>query len=331
MKPLLTSFLLLLTTGYAIAQPIQTAAVPATAAAPAAPATPATPAAPAAPAVQRSQPLNLIVIATNGNRTLTVGELTDELIKFDIVCVGELHDSELHHQVQLQIIKELYARDESLGMGMEMFQRPFQNVVDSYFAGQISQQEFLKQTEYQTRWGFDWALYKPIVEFAQRNGVRLAALNAPVELTHRIMQVGYAGLTAAQKQQLGPVDFAVKAHHDYWFDLIPMMHGTQKISLEQQERTYEVMAVWDDYMAQSAAAFLKDRHVNRMVILAGSGHIDGGFGIPDRAAKYASASRATIKIVLGAPNSTAIDDLGQPTDYVIYVLPPAAAPAPTAK
>jgi uncharacterized iron-regulated protein len=206
---------------------------------------------------------------------------------------------------------------------MEMFQRPFQSVVDRYFAGQISQAEFLRQTEYQTRWGFDWALYQRIVELAQRNNVPLAALNAPQELTHRIMQVGYAGLTDAEKQQLGPVDFAVKAHHDYWYDLIPAMHGTQKVSPEQQERTYQVMAVWDDYMAQSAAAFLKDRHVDRLVILAGEGHIDGGFGIPDRAARYASASRATIKIVLGEPDSDSADDLGQLTDYIIYVLPPA--------
>ena len=45
----------------------------------------------------------------------------------DLVCVGETHDSDLHHRVQLQIIKALFARDERLGVGMEMFQRPFQS------------------------------------------------------------------------------------------------------------------------------------------------------------------------------------------------------------
>ncbi len=274
-----------------------------------------------APTAVKSEPLQVTVVRTKDKQDITYGQLIDELNKVDLVFVGEQHDSVAHHRMQLQIIKSLYALDERLGVGMEMFQRPYQSVIDRYFAGEISEAEFLKQTEYDTRWGYDWQLYRPIVEFARRNQIPLAALNASKELTDRVKAVGYDNLTDAEKKQLGPVDFQVKEHRDYWMDLLSMIHGTHKATPEQKERSYEVMAIWDDYMAQSAANFHKDRQLQRMVILAGAGHIEGGFGIPDRAAKYAGATRATVRIFIGSPK----DDEPEaylPTDYVIYVTPP---------
>lgn len=274
-----------------------------------------------APAAVKSEPLQVTVVKTKDGKELTYGQLIDELNKVDLVAVGEQHDSVVHHQMQLQIIKSLYALDERLGVGMEMFQRPYQDVIDRYFAGEISEAEFLKQTEYDSRWGYDWQLYRAIVVFAKRNEIPLAALNAPKELSDRVKAVGYDNLTDDERKQLGPIDFNVKEHREFWMELLSMIHGTHKATPEQKERSYQVMAIWDDYMGRSAADFLKDRQLQRMVILAGSGHIEGGFGIPDRAAKYAGASRATVRIFIGSADQ---DDLDQylPTDYVIYVTPP---------
>lgn len=274
-----------------------------------------------APAAVKSVPLQVTVVKTKDGRELTYGQLIDELNKVDLIAVGEQHDSVVHHQMQLQIIKSLYALDERLGVGMEMFQRPYQSVIDRYFAGEISEAEFLKQTEYAKRWGYDWQLYREIVVFAKRNNIPLAALNAPAELTKRVKEVGYDNLTDDEKKQLGPVDFNVKKHREFWLELLSMMHGTHKATPEQKERSYQVMAIWDDYMGRSVADFRKDRQLQRMVILAGSGHIEGGFGIPDRAAKYANASRATIRIFVGTPAEDEPDGY-LPTDYVIYVTPP---------
>lgn len=274
-----------------------------------------------APVAVQAEPLQVTVVRAKDKQEITYGQLVDELSKVDLVFVGEQHDSVVHHRMQLQIIESLYACDARLGVGMEMFQRPYQSVIDDYFAGKISEAEFLKRTEYDTRWGYDWKLYSPIVDFANRNGIPLAALNASKELTDRVKAVGYDNLTADEKKQLGPVDFNVKGHRDYWMDLLSMIHGTHKATPEQKERSYEVMAIWDDYMAQSTANFLKDRQLKHMVVLAGAGHIEGGFGIPDRAAKYAGASRATVRIFIGTPAEDQ-PEAWLPTDYIIYVTPP---------
>jgi uncharacterized iron-regulated protein len=244
-------------------------------------------------------PPTLTIYSAREKTALSFGELIDRLSEADVICVGEAHDSDLNHRVQLQIIKGLFARDERLGVGMEMFQRPYQKPIDRYFQGEIGEEEFLKATEYRHRWGFEWSLYRPIVEFCRKNGVPLAALNAPRELTRRISKVSFAGLTDDEKKQLGPIDFHVKEHRDYWYDRLAKMHGNDKATPEQKERGYQVMAVWDQYMATSAVEFQRQRALRRLVVLAGSGHVERGLGIAAAAVRQGAGKVATVRVEVG--------------------------------
>ena len=54
----------------------------------------------------------------------------------------------------------------------------------------------LKQTEYFTRWRFDYRLYRPILRFARDQGLPLVALNVPRELTERVAADAYLGRAA---------------------------------------------------------------------------------------------------------------------------------------
>ncbi len=241
-----------------------------------------------------------LIITTRQGQSISFGQLIDRLAEADFVCVGESHDSDLHHRVQLQIIQALFAVDPRLGVGMEMFQKPYQSALDGYLRGAISEEEMLTATEYRTRWGYEWLLYQPIVRFCQANDIPVAALNAPRELTRRLRAVGVEGLSPEEKAHLDGVDFHVKAHRAHWFDRLAAMHGQADAPKEQKEKGYAIMTAWDGIMAKSAAEFLKARHLRRLVVLAGSGHIDRGFGIPDRAAGLVGGKAMTVKIVLGA-------------------------------
>lgn len=240
-----------------------------------------------------------LVITTRKGQSISFGQLIDRLSEADFVCVGESHDSELHHRIQLQLIQALYAVDANLGVGMEMFQKPYQSALDGHIRGATSEEEMLTATEYRTRWGFEWLLYQPIVRFCKANGIPVAALNAPRELTRRIREVGVEGLKAEEKKQLEGIDFQVKAHRDHWYEQLAAMHGQASAPKEQKDKGYAIMTVWDGFMARTAAEFFKARKLRRMVVLAGSGHIDRGFGIPDRASKAHGGSALTVKIVVG--------------------------------
>ena len=259
----------------------------------------------------------LTIWSAKERRHLSFGELTDRLLEADMICIGEAHDSELCHRVQLQIIKALHASDARLGVGMEMFQRPFQEPLDKFVCGELSEEEMLKATEYRTRWGFHWSLYQPIAQFCKKNTLPIAALNAPRELTAKISKGGFAKLNDEDRKQLGPVDYQVKAHRDHWYETLAKMHGNSKVSEDQKERSYQVMTTWDDYMAASAATFQTTRHLRRMVVLAGSGHIDLGFGIPQRAIQRTGGKAATVHIAPGGDSAKLCS--APPADFVVIV------------
>jgi len=263
-------------------------------------------------------PLGLEVYTAKDKTLISFGDMIERLLKADAVCIGEAHDAELHHRVQAQVIKALFARDERLGVGLEMFQRPFQAALDRYVHGDVEAAAFLKESEYQQRWGYDWSLYSPIVDFCRKNGLPVAALNAGRELTSRISKVGYAALNEEEKKQLGPIDFNFAGHRDYWYERLAKLHGNPKATPEEKERGYQVMATWDDFMARSAVEFQKARNVRRMVILAGSGHIERGFGIPQRVARLGNFAVATVGVVVGS-DPTKERDWQALTDYVVIV------------
>ena len=66
--------------------------------------------------------------------------ILSELAKADVVYLGETHDNPQHHQTQLQIIQKLYQRHQKIAIALEMFQRPYQSVLNRYLAGQLSEQ-----------------------------------------------------------------------------------------------------------------------------------------------------------------------------------------------
>jgi uncharacterized iron-regulated protein len=262
-------------------------------------------------------PPTLVIHSAKERRTLTFGELIDRLLEADLVCVGEQHDSEPCHRVQLQIIKALHAADARLGVGLEMFQRPYQPALDRYIGGDIGEEEMLKTTEYTKRWGYAWSLYQPIARFCKNNELPLAALNAPRELTAKVSKAGHAALSDVDRKDRGPIDFQVKAHRDHWYEQLAKMHGKATVSDEQKERSYQVMTIWDEYMAASAAAFQQSRQLRRMVVLAGSGHIDCGFGIPARATQRTGGRAATVHLAPGGDVARVFTD--PVADFVVII------------
>ncbi len=136
---------------------------------------------------------------------LTRTALLDRLAEANVIYLGEYHDRAYDHQAQLEIIRELQARNPKLTIAMEMFQRPFQGAIDAYLAGEIDEAELIDRTEYETRWGYPWELYAPILRFARKTGIPVIAANAPVELTRKVAAEGLAGLSGDDFRYVPPI------------------------------------------------------------------------------------------------------------------------------
>src|SRR5437879_4467229 len=77
------------------------------------------------------------------------------------VCVGEEHPNPHHHWVQLEVVRHLVKAWPQLALGMEMFQRPFQGVLDDFAAKRITDDALRSRTGWEERWGYDFNFYAP--------------------------------------------------------------------------------------------------------------------------------------------------------------------------
>ncbi|MCX8060448.1 MAG: ChaN family lipoprotein, partial [Aquificaceae bacterium] len=110
--------------------------------------------------------------------------------KHQVIFLPEEHTSREDHHFQLEIIKTLHFRGHKFFIAMEMFQQPFQRVLDEYVDCRIEEEELLRRTEYFQRWGYDPAMYRSIWRFAKERGIRMVAINISSELVQRIRREG---------------------------------------------------------------------------------------------------------------------------------------------
>jgi uncharacterized iron-regulated protein len=238
-----------------------------------------------------------------------------------VVLVGERHNRFDHHLTQLEIIRRLHALHPRLAIGMEAFQQPFQGVLDDYIAGNLSERELLRATEYYQRWKFDFRHYAPILRYAREHQLPVVALNLPAELTRKVGRNGRDALTAEEQAQLP--DEIDRSDTDYEKRLRKIFNQHPHDSTRSFDNFLEVQLLWDEGMAEQAADYLIAHPDYTMVILAGSGHVARGSGIPRRLTRRLQADSA---IVLNGWDGTLAPDLA---DFILLTEPRKLPPAGT--
>jgi uncharacterized iron-regulated protein len=219
-------------------------------------------------------------------------DLLARIVDRRVVYVGESHDHYEDHLNQLGIIRGLQARGRDVAIGMEFFQQPFQPALDAFVAGEIGEAELLKRTEYFDRWRFDYRLYRPILRFAREHRIPVIALNLPKEITD---QVGVGGMASLSKAQAAQIPADIDRDDEVYrarMKAVFAMHPKDKHS--DFERFLDVQLLWDEGMAARAAAYLREHPGKTLVVLAGTGHVDYGQGIPRRVARRIDVPAATV-------------------------------------
>ncbi len=210
--------------------------------------------------------------------------LLKTLATAQVIYLGETHDSPQDHQAQLDIIQALRQQNPKLAIALEMFQRPFQPVLDRYLAGQLTEVELQQQSEYDQRWGFPWQLYAPILRFAKEQRLPLLALNTPTEVTRKVAKQGLANLSRQDLQFIPPVaeiDLSNAAYREKILAVYKQFHQGKTTSTGF-ENFFAAQVLWDETMAAAIAEFVQANPGRQVVVLVGHGHIAYGYGIPSR-------------------------------------------------
>ncbi len=209
-----------------------------------------------------------------------------------VVFIGENHDRWDHHQNQLEIIRRLHRGNTALAIGMEFFQQPFQAHLDDYVAGEIGDRELLRRTEYYERWSYDYRFYQPILEFARNNRIPVVALNVPQEIARKVGDKGLAALSEEERARI-PKDID-RSDKKYLERLRAIFAMHAKGDVSDFNRFVDVQLLWDEGMAERVVGYLNDHPERTMIVLAGSGHLVYGAGIPNRVNRRLPVDAATV-------------------------------------
>ncbi|MHB1375711.1 MAG: ChaN family lipoprotein [Thauera sp.] len=211
-----------------------------------------------------------------------------------VVLLGEQHDDMDHHRWQLQTLAALHAQRPDMVIGFEMFPRRAQAVLDRWVAGELTEAEFLAQSEWGKVWSMPAELYLPLFHFARLNRIPMLALNIDASLTRSIAEKGWAGVPESQREGVGQAAAALPDYEDFLFEIhrqhaAARGHGGTRAGKAARDdpgfRNFvDSQLAWDRAMAEALVTG-RQRHAAAggalplAVGIVGSGHVRFGHGI----------------------------------------------------
>jgi len=140
------------------------------------------------------------IIRVSDKQEVSLSQLTAQADRSDLILIGEVHDNKQHHDLQLALIRSLWAKKMPLVIGLEMMEADSQQQLDDWIGGRMSEKAF--QVVFSANWSVDWQLYRDIFIFARDNRIPMAGLNVPKEIVKKVSREGYASLSAEEKKKL---------------------------------------------------------------------------------------------------------------------------------
>jgi len=260
------------------------------------------------------------ILETRTGRVISLEVLLEQLDETRIVYIGETHTRLEDHHIQERILRGLHDRRPSLAVALEMFPREAQPLLDRFSKRELTEEEFLRQVNWEEIWGYPFRLYRPMVLFAREKGLPLIGLNAPREVVNKIARQGLAGLSPEERSRVAEIfDSTNQGHRGY---MLEEYERHVKGSIKDFETFYEAQLAWEETMAETLVQSLKALpETTRVVVLIGSGHIWEGTGVPRNARRRLDHRYRTI-IPLPVDYSLRRLEPG-PADYIwITPVPP---------
>jgi uncharacterized iron-regulated protein len=257
--------------------------------------------------------------------------IIEDISQSKVIYVGETHTDYGAHILQLQVIQALReqleqeGKSEGLVIGMEMFPRSSQHALAGYINGIIStEQDFLRLSAYYEAWGYDYRMYRDIINYAKAHRIPIIALNLNKEIVSKVFKTG-------STDELTPEQLTEVAS-DRALDLAGYRQRLAQVHALHKEPEknggfggfLQAQAMWDETMAESVADYLQGHPEKKMVVLAGTGHVYKDSAMPPRVARRVDGRQSVLIANNGQVTGA---KKGWQADYLMFTedveLPPA--------
>jgi uncharacterized iron-regulated protein len=263
-----------------------------------------------------------------------------DLVRADVVFVGEQHDDPNTHRLEHAVLEGLRRRGIPLILSFEMFERDVQDVVAKYLADAITEAELLKDARPWPRYASD---YRALMELAKTERWVVVAANVPRRVASEVASSGKEAL-----DRLSPADRALVARElqcpqDGYFERFAKAmgghsgRGGEKPDAEKPagdspravdaktDRYYWSQCVKDETMAESIATAFANRtgRPGPIVHVNGAFHSDFGQGTAERTRRRLPGRRVVVVTILPVADLDALAPAGEDlsrADYLVYTI-----------
>jgi len=244
-------------------------------------------------------------------------EMVSELLNYDVIFFGELHNDPIAHWLQLELAKSLYAeRGSSLVVGAEMFETDNQLIIDEYLAGFVRETNFESEAKLWNNYKTD---YKPLMTFVKDNGLRYIATNVPRRYAAMVAAGGFGALdnlSDESKSLFAPMPFEYDPELKCYKDMLSMGGGA--MGSHVNENLPRAQALKDVTMAWAIAGNYSVGDI--FLHLNGSYHSNRHEGIVWYLRKYKPELKiAVINLVLEDDPASLSKENYDSADFIIAV------------
>lgn len=202
-----------------------------------------------------------------------------------VIHVGELHGNPGAHRLQLEVLREMIQQGGPLALSTEQFERDVQPVLDRYLKGEISEDQFLKDSR---PWP-NYADYRPLIELCKERKIPVIAGNIPRRLASRVHKEGPAVVEQFTDEEKSWSARKLVAEKGAYRDKFMKLMGGAGDHNEKLETMFAAQCFKDDTMAESIADWLAANPKGRVLHINGGFHSEGGLGVPEKLAVLSPA------------------------------------------
>lgn len=216
-------------------------------------------------------------------------EVTDQNVLTDLatagaIFVGEAHSITRHHEVQLWLLQELFARKVPLVLGLEQLEARDQPAVDRYNRREIDFATLAQEINWAKKWA-NYTDYRALCEFARQHRFPIRALNAPADLIRAVSRGGgVAKLPPDQRAQLPAEIFTDDPVYERLTNLELAVH--MAMDPAKLRPVFEAQVARDETMAANIVAARRidatAGNPRTAFVVVGAGHMRFGLGTAER-------------------------------------------------
>ena len=224
----------------------------------------------------------------------------------DYILIGERHDNPTDHAAQTVFLKNATAHGIRPVLGLEMLPRSrFTPTLEQYAQGLIPLEKLSTALDWTNSWGFDFSLYSPVFIAAREQAVPVYGLNIAHDIRAAFSRKGRDELSAKEKAQLPEYVIPPPPEQREMLSAFYRQHSAMAERAKSRKKTAPAQiradsakaananpaagferflltqSLWDSTMAEEAAR-LRARTGKPVIVLAGVGHVEHGWGIAHR-------------------------------------------------